>query len=226
MKRSIEDDGITPPSRIRVVKAPDAYNRRRQQQKSDESTSLREVVIFLAGSIEMGNAPRWQAAMAERLQDKLATVSSSSTANAPQAIDVLVLDPRRDDWDSSWKQDESDPKFNEQVTWELTGMETADVVVFHFAANTISPITLLELGLFGRTKRCVVFCDDTYQRKGNVDIVCTRYNIPRVKSFDAFVNHTVDFIRSVALYLFFYPYFILRRAAQKDLNEYYLCSNV
>ena len=42
--------------------------------------------VFLAGSIEMGAAEDWQARLTHALQD----------------LDVLILNPRRDEWDASW----------------------------------------------------------------------------------------------------------------------------
>jgi hypothetical protein len=46
----------------------------------------------------------------------------------------------------------------------------------YFVPGTISPISLMELGLFAN--KCVVYCPEGFERKGNVDIVCQRYNIP------------------------------------------------
>lgn len=39
------------------------------------------------------------------------------------------------------------------------------------------PISLLELGLYARTKKLLVVCPDGFWRKGNVDIVAERYHI-------------------------------------------------
>lgn len=51
----------------------------------------------------------------------------------------------------------------------------------------MSPISLLELGLFINSgKKIVVFCDPDYERKGNVEIVCEKYNTPLYdKYFDS-----------------------------------------
>jgi hypothetical protein len=32
---------------------------------------------------------------------------------------ILVLNPRREDWDSSWIQSIDNPQFREQVEWEI-----------------------------------------------------------------------------------------------------------
>ncbi len=98
-----------------------------------------------------------------------------------------MLNPRRDDWDSSWEQTVSNDKFREQVLWELRAQENADLRVYYFDPNTKSPITLLELGLF-KDKKSIVCCPDGYWRKGNVEIVCLRYNISLVYTFEHLLN--------------------------------------
>ena len=124
--------------------------------------------IFLAGSIEMGKAEDWQTYVENQFVD----------------FDILIWNPRRETWDSSWKQSIDNPAFKEQVDWELDALNRADFVFFHFEAGTKSPITLLELGLFAQSKKCLVHCPEGFWRKGNVDIVCQRYNIVQVNSID------------------------------------------
>ena len=130
--------------------------------------------IFLAGSIEMGKAEPWQ--------DKLVKSFKND--------DIMFLNPRRDDWDESWKQEIGNKQFREQVEWELQGMEDSDVIVMYFDPKTKSPITLMELGLHAKeTKPLIVCCPDGFWRKGNVDIVCAFYkNAILVEDFDELVE--------------------------------------
>jgi hypothetical protein len=128
----------------------------------DQSFDKARKSIFLAGSIEMGVAEDWQ----KKLELKLADMP------------VTVFNPRRDDWDSTWNQRESDPEFNNQVNWEINHLLEADVVFMYFAGQTKSPISLLELGLLAESGKMIVFCPDEFWRKGNVEVVCSRYNIP------------------------------------------------
>jgi hypothetical protein len=120
--------------------------------------------VFLAGSIEMGAAEDWQAEVTRALQD----------------LEVIILNPRRDEWDASWVQSITNPQFREQVEWELTGLERATVVAMYFAPATKAPVTLLELGLSARGGRLVVCCPEGYWRRGNVEVVCARYGVPLV----------------------------------------------
>ena len=128
-----------------------------------------ETSVFLGGSIDMGGAEDWQTRVTEDLSN----------------LDVTIFNPRRDDWDSSWVQDPSrGTKFREQVDWELHYLEQSTFKVFYFADGSASPITLLELGLFGDAKDTVVYCTPNFYRYGNVKVVCETKNILLVESHD------------------------------------------
>ena len=127
--------------------------------------------VFLAGSIEMGSAKDWQSELVAALGNR----------------SVMILNPRREQWDSTWQQSIDEPKFREQVEWELDGLERADLVAMWFAPETVAPITLLELGLSARNEKLVVGCPDGFWRKGNIEVVCSRFGIPLTTSWAAFV---------------------------------------
>lgn len=140
----------------------------------DGIAKARGFKIFLAGSIEMGKAEDWQT--------KLTNVITSL------GKDVTIYNPRRDDWDSSWEQKIENDCFYEQVRWELQALDDADLIVMYFDTNTMSPISLLELGLHAKSNNLVVCCPDGFYRKGNVDIVCDRYHIPVVNTWEGLVE--------------------------------------
>ena len=132
--------------------------------------------IFLGGSIEMGAAENWQNRLAADLIGE----------------DVLILNPRRDDWNSSWAQDPTPgTQFYEQVTWELHAQDVADLLIYYFDPSTTSPITLLELGAFGRAEpeAVIVCCPTSYFRYGNVRIFCERYGIELVHSYTELLDY-------------------------------------
>lgn len=128
--------------------------------------------IFLAGSIDMGNAENWQETVTEQLSDQ----------------HVLLLNPRRDDWNKDWKPVSSDKNFREQVEWELNALEAADIIIMYFDPASKSPISLLELGLYARTDKLMVVCPDGYWRKGNVEIVTEKYGINMYDSLGALIK--------------------------------------
>ena len=142
---------------LRTIKSPDRFI------DDDISKSL-----FLAGSIEMGTATDWQRQLTLLLDVQ----------------DLVILNPRRDQWDASWEQSIENPLFKEQVEWELNAQEAASVIGMYFAPDTKAPITLLELGLFASTGKLIVCCPPGYWRRGNVQIVCERYGIPLTSHLD------------------------------------------
>lgn len=128
--------------------------------------------IFLAGTIDNGDSFDWQSEVIKSLN----------------GFDITILNPRRKDWDSSWKQTIDDPQFNEQVNWELDALDKADFILMYFAPESKSPISLLELGLYANSNKLIVCCPDGFYRKGNVEIVCKRYGISLFNSLELMIN--------------------------------------
>lgn len=139
-----------------VIKAPNRFDHYSRKK------------VFLAGSMAMGTAPDWRSEVVEALKDE----------------NIVILDPWRDDWDSSWEQRAKDDNFREQVEWELDGLEDADVVLVYFAPGTSAPISLFEFGLLAQRGKTVVCSDDGFWRYGNIKVVCDRYGIPLTGNLD------------------------------------------
>ncbi|MGC3961048.1 MAG: nucleoside 2-deoxyribosyltransferase domain-containing protein [Verrucomicrobiota bacterium] len=135
-------------------------------------TQFENPAVFLAGSIDDGTAVHWQKQFLVALQSE----------------DLTLLNPRRDQWRSTVVQAANVPEFREQVDWELTGLERADLIALHFAPESRAPISLLELGLFARTGKLIVSCPEGYWRKGNVEMVCQRYGVALVGSLDELIQ--------------------------------------
>lgn len=130
--------------------------------------------VFLAGSIEMGVAEHWQKRVIDALSDK----------------PIRFLNPRRDDWDSNLKEDSDE--LVEQILWELSSLESSEIIILYLDPNTKSPISLLELGLHAREQKLIVLCPEGFWRKGNVDVVCEYYGINQVDTFD----ELIEFLRN------------------------------
>ena len=137
---------------------------------SEEQVTKNQLSVFLAGSIEMGKAEDWQ----KVLTSKLETLGK----------DLTVFNPRRDDWDSSWTQEQSNLQFNQQVNWELNRLDECTIIFMYFSPETQSPISLLELGRYSGAKEMVVCCPRAFWRSGNVEILCTRNNTPMFETID------------------------------------------
>lgn len=144
------------------VKAPDPYQHHQGPR------------VFLGGSIEMDTAEPWQSHLVEAVSE----------------YDVVLLNPRRDNWLTHIEQRARDPEFSKQVNWELDALACSDAIVFYFDPATKSPITLMELGLFAKSfqKTVLVCCPDGFWRKGNVEIVCQRYHLSLYNTFAELVS--------------------------------------
>jgi len=140
-----------------------------------------EFSIFLGGSREMEKAIDWQEHARQRLM---------------ASENVLILNPRRPDWDAGGVQDPTPgTQFHEQVSWELDNQELADCIIYNFIPDTISPITLLELGLFQHFGNVRICCPKTYHRYGNVKIVADRYGILFYEDLDDLLDDLVEMLR-------------------------------
>lgn len=128
--------------------------------------------VFLAGSIENGEAPNWQKHVIERLETYAG----------------VIFNPRREAWDASWASrsapSSAKQQLERQIDWELDQMEQADIVFFFFHGDTMSPVSMLELGLALEQSNCIggieviVVCPPEFWRATNVFRTCRRYNVP------------------------------------------------
>jgi hypothetical protein len=125
----------------------------------------------------MGKASEWQVKIEEEVEKRM---------KDDQVI--TIFNPRRKDWDSSWEQSIDNDNFRGQVEWELDGLEAADKIVVYIEPDTKSAITLMELGLHTNSNKMCVCCPEGFYRKGNVDIVCNKYNIPMVDDVDGLID--------------------------------------
>jgi hypothetical protein len=125
-----------------------------------------KLTVFLAGTIEMGMSEDWQSFITDFFKDEK---------------NVVFLNPRRLDWDSSWEQKITNPHFKAQVVWELEGLEMADLIIMYLDPKTKSPISMLELGLFLK-KPMIVCCPDGFWRKGNIDVICEKYKVEQAET--------------------------------------------
>ena len=130
--------------------------------------------IFLAGSIEMGKARGWQKEVGSKLGDKF-----------------NVYDPRRDDWDISWTDDNQE--LTNQILWEQEKLALCGFVLFYFDPETKSPITLLELGqCLQRDQYVCVVCPKGYWRRLNVELTCRVYGVIIREDLNEVVDQIIE----------------------------------
>jgi len=108
-----------------------------------------ETVVFLAGSIENGTAKEWH----------------QEVIDACSNFDVTFVNPRRTTWDANDEQ-----VLRKQIQWELSALDACHVAFFYFQGDTLSPISLLELGKMSETGMdLIVVCEDDFWRKVNIE---------------------------------------------------------
>lgn len=133
--------------------------------------------IFLAGSIEMGKAKDWQSYAISKLSE----------------YNVDIYNPRRKI--NPVLTDKEDIHY--QINWELDFLERANIILMHFEPNTISPISLLELGLHMKNKEklVVVSCNEGYSRFDNVSITCDAYGVTVFDTLDKAIEDIIWYIK-------------------------------
>lgn len=133
--------------------------------------------IFLAGSIDMGKAIHWQKMVEKSLED----------------LDVVIFNPRRDDFDANAEYSENSPYMIEQIEWELEHIDKSDLVVFYFDPAGQAPITMFEMGLvahrvYTMKKKGIILCPEGFWKRPNVLISAMYYDFSIVKNYDEFIH--------------------------------------
>ncbi len=115
------------------------------------------ITFFLAGTIDNGESLDWQKEISDYSNE----------------IGVNVFNPRRSNWD----KDAGSKEIVRQIDWELEHLEKADIIVMNILEDSKSPISLMEIGLFARTRKLMVFCPEEFYRYDNVRKVCEKYGV-------------------------------------------------
>ncbi|KKK99661.1 hypothetical protein LCGC14_2630500 [marine sediment metagenome] len=131
--------------------------------------------IFLAGSINMGKAPDWQGNVIKYIKETWTD------------CDVTVYNPRR--------AEEFTPEMEEeQVAWEACMLQNADFILMHLAAEGgVSPISLLELGLYMRNEKLYLSMDKDYPRRYVTSI---HYALSGANIMSNFPNESIERMRN------------------------------
>lgn len=138
------------------------------------------ISIFLAGTIDNGQSKNWQSDVVDRLKN----------------VNVQVLNPRRTKWDPNLEQSINNPSFVEQVNWELDSLQRCDIILMNILGDSKSPISLMELGLFASSGKLMVTCGLDFYRRGNIEVVCDRYDIPLYDTLDELITNLLKKIHT------------------------------
>ena len=127
--------------------------------------------IFLGGSIDNGEALDWQQAIINEI--------SKEETKTP----ITIYNPRR----KNWNKDATNDELNTQIGWELHHLEKSKLIIMNILGGSKSPISLLELGLFAKENKLIVFCPPTFYRFNNVKVTCEKYDVPLFETNDILV---------------------------------------
>ena len=120
--------------------------------------------VFLAGTIDNGNSLNWQ--------DK--TIIELINLGVKN---LEVFNPRREHWNPNPTKEEME----KQIKWEQEHLDKANVIVMVLLDDSKSPISLLELGLYAKSNKLIVFCTPNFYRWDNVRLTCKKYHIELVQ---------------------------------------------
>jgi hypothetical protein len=134
-------------------------------------TDIAPLRVFLGGTIDDGKSINWQSEL-------IGELNSCDTVHP-----IIVYNPRRSEWPSSDDHSEID----KQINWELYHLERADLIVMNILPKSKSPISLMEIGLFAKEHKLMVFCNENFYRFDNVRVVCERYDVPLYTTNDILV---------------------------------------
>ena len=136
--------------------------------------------VFLAGTIDNGDSLNWQ--------NKTITELMNLGIN-----DIEIYNPRREHWNPNPSKEETEC----QIKWEQEYLDKADFIAMVLLDDSKSPISLLELGLYAKSNKLIVFCTPDFYRWDNVRLTCEKYNIQLVESTHPLViaNKIINKIR-------------------------------
>ena len=120
--------------------------------------------VFLAGTIDNGNSLNWQ--------DK--TIIELINLGVKN---LEVFNPRREHWNPNPTKEEME----NQIKWEQDHLDKADVIAIVLLDDSKSPISLLELGLYAKSNKLIVFCTPNFYMWDNVRLTCKKYHIELVQ---------------------------------------------
>lgn len=138
------------------------------------------IKLFLAGSIT--GAEPWQTSMIDSIQKRPALSDNVLT----------VYNPRRENFPMDDKSESE-----RQIIWEHNNLRDANIISFWFAKDTISPITLYELGMWVNRKITVIGIEDGYLREQDVR-VRTQLTHPK-KHIETSISGMVDAIQEICI---------------------------
>lgn len=131
--------------------------------------------VFFGGTIDNGDSEDWQKNLYAKLviRDISRNIPLNGEGYKYDELNITVFSPRRE----TWNENPTKEDLENQIKWEQDKLDEADLIIMYLAENSKSPISLLELGLYGPQGKVIVYCTDKFYRYTNVKMTCERYLI-------------------------------------------------
>ncbi|WP_405414549.1 nucleoside 2-deoxyribosyltransferase domain-containing protein [Maribacter sp. Asnod1-A12] len=111
--------------------------------------------IFLAGSMDHKQEVSWR----DEISAEFGTYS--------------IFDPTNNNHDHL-----NVKEMKRHINWELNALQLSDMILLNFLPNALSPISLIELGLYVNSEKLIVICPKEFYKSNYVHTLCDKYNTP------------------------------------------------
>ena len=122
--------------------------------------------IFLAGSIDNKLSGNWRKQFIDKLDSK-----------------DSFFDPTHDKHDNL-----NEKEMIAHIEWELEALSMSDKIILNFLPNALSPISLVELGLYVASKKLLVICPKEFYKSRYVYTLCKKHNTPIFLNLEEAIN--------------------------------------
>ncbi len=134
--------------------------------------------IFLAGSIDGDNDNHWR-------KETISYIKKIWFENIDNKNSITIYNPLRDE---EWSFDME----AEQAAWDISMLNISDYIIMNLMGDSVSPVSLLELGLFSSSSKLFLSIEDTYVRKNIAELYYSCYGYNRIYKN---LQETVNFIQ-------------------------------
>lgn len=147
----------------------------------------------------MGNSTDWQTDLTEKISSNVIKCLAESLDKARKFQRVVVLNPRRRDWDNSWNLDPLDPRLIAQIEWEHSAIEMSHLVFVNILESSQSPISLQEVGLIYDKSKLIIHLPPKYEFQAILEKYAQHHSIVSHSSFDDSVESLLSSLQNALL---------------------------
>ncbi len=130
---------------------------------------LEKPSIFLAGSMAIGDRMNWRTRAINTFEKRYHLFDPTNVHHA----------------------DLNDSEMSKHIKWEWEALKHSDAILFNFNAESKSPISLLELGMYIRSEKIVVVCPKEFYQSHYIETLCSEEQVPLFQSIEEVLNRDI-----------------------------------